>query len=140
MTLKPNDFLILGKFEIRNSVTGKYLSFKKTKVTISDSNTEWQWVPKEGHGAWGFIHNSNDKYLTVSKCPDKKSPCSLKLKNFDGKIEQLWRKWNNKIISKRNMNRKDKVVVLTLNSDDNVNAKTPNNDENQDWIVSELIE
>lgn len=104
----------------------------------SGSKTEWHWVPKEGnnvHGAWGFIHNSNDRYLSIGKCPDKSSPCSLKLEIFNGKIEQHWRKWNDKIISKNNLGRKSKVVVLTLNSAGNVNAKTPDNDENQDWTL-----
>ena len=48
-------------------------------------------------------------------------------------LSQLWRKWNNKIISKYTVSRKRKVAILTLDSDDTLNAKTPNNDENQIW-------
>ena len=48
-------------------------------------------------------------------------------------LSQLWRKWNNKIISKYTVSRKRKVAILTLDSDDTLNAKTPNNDENQNW-------
>ena len=46
---------------------------------------------------------------------------------------QLWRKWKNKIISKRFLNKQ--VVVLTLNSNENVVAMQPNDDENQDWSL-----
>ena len=46
---------------------------------------------------------------------------------------QLWRKWKNKIISKRFVNKQ--VVVLTLNSNENVVAMQPNDDENQDWSL-----
>ena len=46
---------------------------------------------------------------------------------------QLWRKWKNKIISTRLLNKK--VVVLTLNSNENVVAMQPNDDENQDWSL-----
>jgi len=46
---------------------------------------------------------------------------------------QLWRKWKNKIISKRFVNKQ--VVVLTLNSNKNVVAMQPNDDENQDWSL-----
>ena len=46
---------------------------------------------------------------------------------------QLWRKWKNKIISKQLVNKQ--VVVLTLNSNENVVAMQPNDDENQDWSL-----
>ena len=50
------------------------------------------------------------------------------------KIEQHWRKWNNKIISKVGT-RKYIVYVLTLNSQGNIVAMTPNDEENQDWSL-----
>ena len=59
---------------------------------------------------------------------------------FDGGVEQQWRKWKKKIISKKHMNRKAKLVVLTLNSDGNVVGETPTPDENQDWVLSDVNE
>ena len=82
-----NSFIILGSFRIRNSETQQYLSFKQLKLKLSDtagSKTKWTWVPKEGgHEAWGYIHNTNNRYLSIGKCPDNE-PCTLKLQNFGG--------------------------------------------------------
>ena len=103
---------------------------------VSDNAAKWQWVPKENSKAWGFIKNVKyKKYLTVSKCPNKRSPCTLKAIKFNGKEEQHWRKWNTKIISKKMTSaRKDKVLLLTLDSDDaTVIAKSPTDGENQEW-------
>ena len=60
--------------------------------------------------------------------------CTLRMDPNQAELEgQLWRKWKNKIISKRFLNKQ--VVVLTLDSNENVVAMQPNDDENQDWSL-----
>ena len=124
----------------------------KFVVATSNSNIGWNWIPKDGTSdVWGFIHHSEAGYLTIDACiraedgitPDE---CTLKLSDFQFKTggkflqDQLWRKWKNKIISKKIFHKR--VVVLTLNSKENVVAMNPNDDENQDWIgpLSEINE
>ena len=103
---------------------------------VSGDAAKWQWIPKENSKAWGFIKNVKyEKYLTVSKCPNKRSPCTLKAIKFNGKEEQHWRKWDTKIISKKmTSSRKEKVLLLTLDSDDaTVIAKSSADGGNQEW-------
>ena len=72
-----------------------------------------------------------DKTFGLSAAPIGQS--ANQIKRLFLFLSQLWRKWNNKIISKYTVSRKRKVAILTLDSDDTLNAKTPNNDENQNW-------
>ena len=134
-------FLLLAIYEIKNIQTGKNLAAKQSKVIISDVSgnaAKWQWVPKEKSKVWGFIQNVKyEKYLTVSKCTNKVSPCTLKAIKLNGKEEQHWRKWDKKIISKKQMKIKDKVLLLTLDSDNaTVIAKSPDDGENQEWELN----
>ena len=71
-----------------------------------------------------------DKTFGLSAAPGQSAN---QIKRLFLLLSQLWRKWNNKIISKYTVSRKRKVAILTLDSDDTLNAKTPNNDENQNW-------
>ena len=144
MNLAHLTFIFLGLFEIKNNVTGEFLSLDGKSVTPSNSNFEWKWIPKDGSDVWGFIKHYPlypspgywpAGFLTTDKCTD--GICTLKIqKKIKGqmKIEQHWRKWNNKIISKVGT-RKYIVYVLTLNSQGNIVAMTPNDEENQDWSL-----
>ena len=116
----------------------------KFVVATSNSNIGWNWNPKDGTSdVWGFIHHSEAGYLTIDECIKAEDgissdECTLKLSDqpkTDIKFlqDQLWRKWKNKIISKRFLNKQ--VVVLTLDSNENVVAMQPNDDENQDWSL-----
>ena len=68
----------------------------------------------------------------MNKCNN--GTCTLRMDPKQAESEgQLWRKWKNKIISKQLVNKQ--VVVLTLNSNENVVAMQPNDDENQDWSL-----
>ena len=101
--------------------------------TTSNSNIGWNWIPKDGtSGVWGYIHHSDAGYLTIDKC--EQGTCSLTMDSEQDKPDsKLWRKWKNKIISKKIIDKQ--VVVLTLNSNENVVAMYPNDDENQDWSL-----
>ena len=116
----------------------------KFVVATSNSNIGWNWIPKDGtSGVWGFIHHPDAGYLTINACSQATDgltldECTLKLSNFQFSTisqlaNQLWRKWKNKIISKQLFNKQP--VVLTLNSNDNIVAMYPNDDENQDWSL-----
>ena len=97
-------------------------------------------------GVWGYIHHSDAGYLTTDNCTDSdpvqdhvQGLCTLtfmkgKLEKLGKRAGQLWRRWNNKIISK-NLHQSKVVVILTLDSKGNVVAMNPNNDENQDWSL-----
>ena len=115
------------------------------KITLNDlmkhDDSEWHWIPNGSSSVWGYIKNEKfDKYLTVMKCPNKMPPCPLRaLPTKTGKKEQLWRKWGEKIISKKEMPYKEKPLVLTLDSDDKtVIAKSPANGENQEFFLKKL--
>ena len=105
----------------------------KFVVATSNSNIGWTWIPKDGtSGVWGYIHHSEAGYLTMNQCNN--GTCTLRMDPNQVEFEgQLWRKWKNKIISKRFLNKQ--VVVLTLDSNENVVAMQPNDDENQDWSL-----
>ena len=109
---------------------------------MKGDGSRWHWIPKGSTSVWGYIQNEKyDKYLTVHVCPDKMSPCSMKAlpKSKNRESEQLWRKWGDKIISKKAMKYKDKPLVLTLDSDDvTVIAKSPADGENQDFFLKKL--
>ena len=114
---------------------------QKSLFTVSSSN-KWKWIPKDGSDVWGFIKQlTYPGYLTTDKCKD--GICTLKVQegNISGemKIQQHWRKWNDKIISK-NPTRKFNAYVLTQNSEGNIVAMSPNDNENQDWFLSEINE
>ena len=114
-------------------------------VAASNSNIGWNWIPKDGTSdVWGFIHHSEAGYLTIDECSQAEDgitsdECTLKLFDFQFKTggkflqNQLWRKWKNKIIAQKIVQKQ--VVVLTLNSKENVVAMHPNDDENQDWFL-----
>ena len=113
---------------MKNSATGDFLSVEKIEkmfvVTTSTSNIGWNWIPSDGsrpgpyvyndfgsRGVWGYIHHSDAGYLTTDTCADSdpvqvhdQNLCTLKfMKEKHWKVEkraaQLWRRWNNKIIS-----------------------------------------
>ena len=54
-------------------------------------------------------------------------------------LDQLWRRQNNRIISAKfgNTFKKDRPLVLTMDSNGNVFVKTPNIDALQEWILEE---
>ena len=54
-----------------------------------------------------------------------------------GNNKQQWRRQNNRIISKEfgNQFSRDNPLVLTMDSNGNVFAKTPSNDALQEWIL-----
>ena len=108
---------------------------------MKGDDSKWLWIPKGDSSVWGYIQNEKfGKYLTVTKCPNKMSPCSLKAlpkktDKTEKEADQLWRKWGEKIISKKAMNYKNKPLVLTLDSDDaTVIAKSPADGENQEFF------
>ena len=111
---------------------------------MKHDDSKWHWIPKGSSSVWGYIQNEKvDKYLTVIKCPDKMSPCSMKVlpksEKENKEEDQLWRKWGGKIISKKAMPYKGKPLVLTLDSDDKtVIAKSPADGENQDFFLKKL--
>ena len=103
-------------------------------------------------GVWGYIHHSGAGYLTTDNCTDSdpiqehdQNSCTLKIHNgkylkIERKASQLWRRWNNKIIS-MNLQQSKVVVILTLDSKENVVAMNPKDGENQDWsLIPEINE
>ena len=56
-----------------------------------------------------------------------------------GNKDQLWRRQNNRIISAKfgNTFKKDRPLVLTMDSNGNAFVKTPNIEEFQEWILEE---
>ena len=108
-------------------------------VTVINTN-KWKWIPKDGSHVWGFIqHLTYPGYLTIGKC--KNGICNLEVQegNISGEmaIPQHWRKWNNKIISKVST-RRFNAYILTQNSEGTIVAMSPNDNENQDWMLSEI--
>ena len=147
--------IFLGKFEITNSKTGEYLSVEASDLIVTNSNSEsnsiWNWTPKQGSDIWGYIHQSESGlYLTLvtdscEKWPKKGTgtgtgKCSVKMQKLvDGKNNQEWRRQNNKIISKYvTNNNMGKIPSLTLSADGKVVTKPINNDEDDDWILSDI--
>ena len=78
------------------------------------------------------MNKCNEETCTL-RLDQKQVKPSTGIPNIADLEGQLWRKWKNKIISKRFLNKQ--VVVLTLNSNENVVAMQPNDDENQDWSL-----
>ena len=78
------------------------------------------------------MNKCNNGTCTLRMDPNQAIPNNM-VSNIAELEGQLWRKWKNKIISKRFLNKQ--VVVLTLNSNENVVAMQPNDDENQDWSL-----
>merc|ERR1712166_785867 len=131
-------------YKIKNIKTGKWLAARQghSKIALNNlmkfDDSKWHWIPKGSSSVWGYIQNEKfDKYLTVHVCKDKKSPCSMKAlpKSENRESEQLWRKWDEKIISKKGRGYKDKPLVLTLDSDNaTVIAKSPADGKNQEFF------
>ena len=58
-------FCYLGVFEIKDSLTGKYLTTQGEKVILGDSKTEWHWIPNKENSVWGYIYQPDLGYLSV---------------------------------------------------------------------------
>ena len=56
-----------------------------------------------------------------------------------GNKDQLWRRQNNRIISAKfgNTFKRDRPLVLTMDTNGNAFAKTPSIDALQEWILEE---
>ena len=119
--------------------TEKYMSLdgEASKLAMVLSNgfgfyTSWVWQPKSENSIWGFIYQQGFGYLTLDGCMIDEI-CTIRANGYNGGLKQQWRILGNKVVSKEV--RKNKPLLLTLDSNQNIIARAPHTTENQEWLL-----